>query len=39
MTENQTTDLEAADYSLEYGLHMTDAIVYATVRHHEAEPT
>ena len=28
--------LEAADYSLEYGLHFSDALVYATSRHFEA---
>jgi len=32
-----TIALEAADYSLEHDLHMADAIVYATVRHYEAE--
>ncbi len=34
---DQTIALEAADYSLAHGLHMADAIVYATARHHEAE--
>jgi len=34
---DQTIALEAADYSLEHSLHMADAIVYATARHHEAE--
>ena len=33
---DHTIALEAADYSLEHGLHMADAIVYATARHHEA---
>lgn len=28
--------LEAADYNLELGLGMADAIVYATARHHDA---
>lgn len=31
-----TIALEAADYSLEFNLHMADAIVYATARHHGA---
>ena len=34
---DQTIALEAADYSLMYGLHMADAIVYATARHYEAD--
>ena len=34
---DQTLSLEAADYSIEHGLHMADAIVYATARHHSAE--
>lgn len=34
---DQTIALEAADYSLEHDLHMADAIVYATARHHKAE--
>lgn len=34
---DQTLSLEAADYSLEHGLHMADAIVYATARQHSAE--
>lgn len=34
---DQTLSLEAADYSLEYGLHFADAIVYATARHFDAE--
>ena len=34
---DQTLTLEAADYSLDHGLHMADALVYATARHHSAE--
>ena len=34
---DQSISLEAADYSLLYGLHMADALVYATARHHGAE--
>jgi len=34
---DQTLSLEAADYSLEHGLHMADAVVYATARQHSAE--
>lgn len=34
---DQSISLEAADYSLMLGLHMADAIVYATARHHDAE--
>ncbi len=30
---DQTLCLEAADYSLEHGLHFADALVYATARH------
>lgn len=33
---DQTLCLEAADYSLEHGLHFSDALVYATARHYEA---
>ncbi|MDA4123205.1 MAG: type II toxin-antitoxin system VapC family toxin [Thaumarchaeota archaeon] len=33
----QTIALEAADYSIELGLHMSDAFVYATARHFDAE--
>jgi predicted nucleic acid-binding protein len=34
---DQTISLEAADYSIEHGLHMSDAMVYATARHYDAE--
>jgi len=34
---DQTISLEAADYSLEYGLHFSDALVYATARHYKAK--
>jgi predicted nucleic acid-binding protein len=34
---DQSLSLEAADYSLLYGLHMADAVVYATARHYGAE--
>jgi predicted nucleic acid-binding protein len=34
---DQSLSLEAADYSLMFGFHMADAIVYATARHHDAE--
>lgn len=34
---DQTLSLEAADYSLEHGLHMADALIYATSRQHSAE--
>jgi len=34
---DQTLSLEAADYSLEHGLHMSDALVYATARQQDAE--
>ncbi|MDG6966395.1 MAG: type II toxin-antitoxin system VapC family toxin [Nitrososphaerota archaeon] len=34
---DQTLVLEAADYSLECGLHMSDALVDATARHYGAE--
>jgi len=29
--------LEAADYSLQHGLHFADALVYATARHYGVE--
>ena len=34
---DDTLALHAADLSLEYGLAMADAIVYATARHHRAK--
>jgi len=34
---DQSLSLEAADYSLMFGLHMADAVVYATARHYGAE--
>ncbi len=34
---DQTLALEAADFSLEYGLHFSDALVYATARRFNAE--
>lgn len=34
---DQTISLEAADYSLEYSLHFSDALVYATARHYKAK--
>jgi predicted nucleic acid-binding protein len=34
---DQSLSLEAADYSLLIGLHMADAVVYATARHYGAE--
>ena len=34
---DQTISIEAADYSLEYGLHFSDALVYATTRHFKAK--
>jgi predicted nucleic acid-binding protein len=33
---DQTISLEAADYSLEHGLHYSDALVYSTARHWKA---
>ncbi|HEY6283158.1 MAG TPA: type II toxin-antitoxin system VapC family toxin [Nitrososphaerales archaeon] len=37
VTVDQTLSLEAADFSLEHGLHMADALVYATARQQSAE--
>ena len=37
VTVDQTLSLEAADYSLEHGLHMSDALVYATARQTSSE--
>jgi toxin FitB len=34
---DQTLSLEAADHSLEHGLHMADSLIYATAQHHNAE--
>jgi toxin FitB len=34
---DQTIALEAADFSLEHSLRMSDALVYATARHYDAE--
>ena len=34
---DQTLSLEAADYSLEHGLHMAGAVIYATSRQYSAE--
>jgi predicted nucleic acid-binding protein len=34
---DQSISLEAADYSLMLGLHVADAVVYATARHYGAE--
>lgn len=34
---DQTLCLEAADYSLQHGLHFADALVYATARHYGVE--
>ncbi|MDG6928549.1 MAG: type II toxin-antitoxin system VapC family toxin [Nitrososphaerota archaeon] len=37
VTVDQTLSLEAADYSLELGLHFVDALVYATARQSSVE--
>jgi predicted nucleic acid-binding protein len=37
VTVDQTLSLEAADYSLEHALHMSDALVYATARQTSSE--
>jgi predicted nucleic acid-binding protein len=34
---DQEIALSAADYSLEHGLHFSDALIYATARRHHAE--
>jgi predicted nucleic acid-binding protein len=34
---DSTLSLEAADYSLEFKLHFSDALIYATARHFDAE--
>jgi predicted nucleic acid-binding protein len=34
---DQEIALTAADYSLEHGLHFSDALIYATARRHHAE--
>jgi len=34
---DQSISLEAADFSLEYNLHFSDALVYATARHYKAK--
>jgi predicted nucleic acid-binding protein len=34
---DQTLSLEAADYSIEHGLHMSDALLYATARQQGAK--
>jgi predicted nucleic acid-binding protein len=34
---DQEIALAAADYSLEYGLHFSDALIYATARRHHAD--
>ncbi len=34
---DDTLSLEAADYSLEYGLHFSDALIYATARRFEIQ--
>ena len=34
---DQTLSLEAADYSIDHGLHMSDALIYATARQQDSE--
>ena len=34
---DETLSLEAADYSLEHGLHFSDALIYATARRFEIQ--
>ena len=34
---DDTLSLEAADYSLEYGLHFSDALIYATARRFDSQ--
>lgn len=34
---DSTLSLEAADFSLEHGLHFSDALIYATARHFEVQ--
>ena len=34
---DQTLALEATDYNLEYGLHFSNALVYATARHFDSD--
>lgn len=34
---DETLSFEAADYSLEYGLHFSDALIYATASRFDAE--
>lgn len=37
ITVDQTLSLEAADISLQHGLHFADSLVYATARHYGAQ--